>query len=151
MGGRPFQKTMAVIRYSRVCVLCGVMLAVTVALSASITLDGFFYAERMRVSRSSDVFSQMFGALRGDLAAMAYLKADEYYHGGTTHQEHDEHVIEDDAAQGVRSYEPSHAEHETARSSVGLQWIDRAVHEHPVMHLGGKQEAEFAQAGLRGH
>ncbi len=146
---------MAITRWLYAAILSvAVLLLVT-----AIPIDTFFTRDNSaRSIRQSDVLFTIFGQLRHDIGAVLYLKADEYYHGGTHHSHGEEHHLEDDACctEVARLGEPRHAhahehehehEHPERAAAAGpgdlFARVIRAITTHSVIHLQGAQSSEM--------
>ncbi|MDD5745965.1 MAG: hypothetical protein PHO30_01745 [Candidatus Omnitrophica bacterium] len=138
---------MVITRWLYVSILsAAVMLLVT-----AIPIDSFFSSENAsRSIQQSDVLFKIFGQLRHDIGAIFYIKADEYYHGGTEHPFGETHHLEDDAS---LCGGPDEAAHEPARESPAeagknggydlFTRINRSISSHSVIHLNKDQSAEL--------
>ena len=124
------------------CVLAAVIILFAVR------IDGFFIKTRGYDTGQNDIFYKMFGEFRNTIAAMLYLKADTYYHGGTVH-EHDE---ESENGHGLcverarDNKEPAEHEHSVPGGPVPGDLFSRiycAITQRPVIHLKDLKSAEI--------
>jgi len=115
---------------------------VFVTLWLSMHVDSFFFEQNAQdYMQESDILYKMLGQLRHDLGAMLYLKADEYYHGGTKHPAGQEHNIDDEAGMHVEKHK-SPANLKVISNKDIFSHINQAIKHRSVIHLKGKQESE---------
>ncbi|MBU4304423.1 MAG: tetratricopeptide repeat protein [Candidatus Omnitrophica bacterium] len=115
-------------------------------LMLALKIDVFFYLENARsYARQSDVLYNIFGQLRNDIAAILYLKSDEYFHGGTEHPHGEEHTIADELSGEHKHHEdvPSQRQRGKEEDADIFLRLDRAIHAHRVQHLAPDQSAEI--------
>ncbi len=129
-------------------ILIGVVLLLV--LLTAISINGFLLETSSGFAEQSDIFYKMFGQLRGSIAAMLYLKADRYFHGGTYH-EHGSHVClgKDTHMEGTPEHHddsPHHHDdfphHENEGCGI-FGKISRAIKYRPVHHLNDVESAEI--------
>ena len=134
---------------NRIKSICLYSVLTIVFFMCALNLDSYFYAQNLKDSPAgNDILYRIFGQLRYDLAAMMYLKADEYFHGGTEHPEGEKHEIADEL-NSLPGHKHAEHEHENSgRTKAGngprdlIAGFDRMIHYHPVMHLSQDQQAE---------
>jgi len=114
----------------------------------AINIDAFFYRENINLGgQAGDIFYRIFGQLRYDIAAMLYLKADRYYHGGTSHAKGHEHTLQEEVYKHHQAHVHKETEdlHGEELNGRDLFWrIDHAIRDHRVIHLHGKEAEEVA-------
>ena len=132
---------MAIVRWLYVSILSAVVLIMVTA----IPIDSFFFRDNIsRSIQQSDVLFKMFGQLRHDIAAIFYVKADEYYHGGTRHPSGETHHLEDDIHAEGRDEEHNHpAAVEKNKYRDVFEQVEEEITAHPIIHLQGSASAEI--------
>lgn len=111
----------------------------------AVNIDSFFYYENVSLNvHAGDIFFKIFGQLRHDIAAMLYLKADQYYHGGTAHALGHEHTLQGEMQEEHKEHGHDENEHATViKPQADLLWqINHEIADHPVIHLQGKGAEE---------
>ncbi len=115
---------------------------------SSLKLEGFFSGQSAREGNvESDILYRIFGQLRYDLAAMLYLEADEYFHGGDKPPAGHEHTIADELPMlpGHKSAKQDSAEKNVVPHQEPKDIISRLnarIHTRPVRHLPPAKQAE---------
>ena len=102
---------MALVKHVIPAFICGLCILIILI---SIQIDIFYFKEtKLLAYEQSDIAFKIFGQLRYDIAAMLYLKADSYYHGGTKHSHGHEHTVYDEMQEEGhhKSEEHEHATH----------------------------------------
>ncbi len=129
--------------------------AVGIVLLMAVSIQSFLLENDPFFSEHSDIFYKMFGQFRTSIAAMLYLKADRYFHGGTQHEHaHELHscLMEPDADKKEQEHHhtSSHKEQEHHHTSSHQEHtadiffrINRAIRYKPVHHLNNVESAEI--------
>ena len=116
----------------------------------SCRIDDFFIAGDQSFSGSvskNDVLYKIFGQLRKDIGSFCYLKADQYFHKGSHHADKNEPCLfetHDEEAENHSEDEHDHHRKTEHNGSPDLfAKIYKAIHFHPVVHLGSYENAEI--------
>ncbi len=122
-----------------------VIIVVLILVCSSAHLDVFFMANNNSLICQNDIFYKMFGQLRSSIAAILYLKADRYFHGGTSHPKHNaghsclegevphEHV----SKQNNEIWQPVNDDQDI------FSRLNKAISYKPVQHLNNAKSAEI--------
>ncbi|MBI4846101.1 MAG: tetratricopeptide repeat protein [Candidatus Omnitrophica bacterium] len=112
-------------------------------LLTAVNLDIFFLKEQKKLFMPKGIFYQVFGQFRHDIAALFYIKSDEYYHRGTEHRFDEKHPGGNKCVEesGEPAQEKSVNILEENNGDIFFK-ISRALQEHRLVHLEKTERAE---------
>jgi tetratricopeptide (TPR) repeat protein len=128
--------------------LCIILIFLAIAAWISCEIDNFLISSNQYSQASqNDVLYKILGQLRKDIAAICYLKADQYFHKGTRHQDdhHNCFSKEMDFDQG-HEHDHEHKITQTkhhAKNADLFAKIEKAIYYRPVSHLKPAENAEI--------
>ena len=126
--------------------LSAVLISFTVGiiLLMAVSIQSFLLENDPFFSEHSDVFYKMFGQFRTSIAAMLYLKADRYFHGGTQHAHaHEPHSCLKEPEEDKKETDHHHTFLPREYSGDIFFRINRAITYKPVYHLNTVESAEI--------
>ncbi|MCG2711772.1 MAG: hypothetical protein L6416_05560, partial [Candidatus Omnitrophica bacterium] len=132
---------MALEKYSSFALISVIVFLVMLS---AISIDTFFMKNRNFFEGQNDIFNKMFGQLRGSMAAMLYIKADKYFHGGTSHSDkHAGHSCLEGETEEHEGEEHGELDSLSKNSPDIFSRINKAISYRPVFHLNNIESAEI--------